>query len=116
MSPITYRPATLEDAALAADLMTAAYPDLAEDPVIMRDRWDHPREGHSYGRFIAEMGGRPIAFLDWLHVPWAELPERNCNVDVWLSIARCSTQSRPARCTRSSSSPWRTPSSWECSP
>ena len=32
MSELTYRPATLDDVELAADLMSAAYPDLPEDP------------------------------------------------------------------------------------
>ena len=32
MSELIYRPATLDDAALAAYVMTAAYPDLAEEP------------------------------------------------------------------------------------
>jgi GNAT superfamily N-acetyltransferase len=92
MFELTYRPATLDDAALAADLMTAAYPDLAEDPVITRYRWEHPRQGYSYQRLIAEMDGRPIAFLDWAHGPWEKLPERNCEVDVRLDRAVLSTE------------------------
>jgi RimJ/RimL family protein N-acetyltransferase len=90
MSRLTYRPATLDDAALAADVMTAAYPDLAEDPVITRYHWEHPRQSHSYGRFIAEMDSRPIAFLDWSHGPWENLPDRNCQVDVLIDRAALS--------------------------
>jgi RimJ/RimL family protein N-acetyltransferase len=87
MSRLTYRPATLDDAALAADVMTAAYPDLAEDPVITRYRWEHPRHGYSHGRFIAELDNRPIAFLDWFHGPWEKLPDRNCQVDALIDRA-----------------------------
>ncbi len=78
------RTATLDDAALAADLMTAAYPALAQDPVLMRYRWEQPRRAYSYGRFIAEQNGRPIAYVGWIHGPWEKLPDRHCEVEVWL--------------------------------
>lgn len=84
---IAYRPATLDDAALAADLMTAAYPAMAHDPVITRYRWETPRHGFAYARFIAERDGRPIAFLDWMHGPWDQLTDRHCEVEVWLDLA-----------------------------
>ena len=74
----------MDDAALAADLMTAAYPALAQDPVLMRLRWETPRQGFAYGRFIANEGGRPIAYLGWIHGPWAQVPDRHCEVEVWL--------------------------------
>jgi GNAT superfamily N-acetyltransferase len=82
------RPASLEDAALASDLMTAAYPDLPEDPVLTRYRWEHPRDGWSDGRFIAELQGKPIAFVAWSHGPWDQVPERHCYVEVLLDRAR----------------------------
>ena len=56
MSAVRYRPATLADAELAADMMTAAYPAMPQDPVIMRLRWESPRKGFAHGRFIAEGG------------------------------------------------------------
>ena len=87
MGELVYRPAELDDAALAADLMTAAYPRLPEDPVITRYRWERARKHWSFGRFIAEMDGRPIAFLDWLHGPPDQDPERHCEVSVYLDIA-----------------------------
>lgn len=85
VSAITYRPATLDDAELASDLMTAAYPSMVHDPVELRFRWEHPRAGFEAGRFIAEREGRPIAFLAWLHGPWSEIPDRHCEVEVWLT-------------------------------
>src|ERR1700730_10518733 len=67
--------------------MTAAYPRLPEDPVITRYRWERTRKNWFFARFIAEMDGRPIAFLDWLHVPPDQDPERHCEVSVYLDVA-----------------------------
>lgn len=85
---LTYRPASLDDAALASDLMTAAYPAMPHDPVMTRFRWENLRQGYEVGRFVAEQAGTPIAFLAWLHGPWAKLPERHCEVEVWLDRAQ----------------------------
>lgn len=81
------RPAGLDDAALAADLMTAAFSTYPTDPVVTRYRWDHPRTGWSVGRFIAEMNGRPIAYLYWVHAPREQDPDRHCEVGVSLDRA-----------------------------
>jgi RimJ/RimL family protein N-acetyltransferase len=81
------RPATIDDAGLAADLMTAAYPDLPEDPVLTRYRWEHPRDGWSHARFIAALDDRPIALVGSSHGPWDQLPDRNCYVEVQLDRA-----------------------------
>ena len=85
---MTYLPASLDDAGLAADLMHPAFP---ADPVITRFRWVNLREGYEAGRFIAEDGGEPIAFLAWLHGPWAKLPDRHCEIEVWLDRRRTDT-------------------------
>ncbi|HXI95122.1 MAG TPA: hypothetical protein VNG04_03270, partial [Candidatus Acidoferrum sp.] len=87
MSDLTYRPATLDDAELAADLMSASYPPLPQDPVITRLRWESPRRGFSYGRFIAERSGTPIAFLAWVHALWEQVEDGHCEVEVWLDRA-----------------------------
>ena len=84
MSAITYRAATLEDAELASDVMTAAYPPMAQDPAVTRYRWQNTPRGHSAGRFFADVEGQPAAFLGWYHAPWERLPERHCELDVWL--------------------------------
>ncbi|MHB8612809.1 MAG: GNAT family N-acetyltransferase [Candidatus Dormibacteraceae bacterium] len=81
------RPATLDDAALAADLMTASYPVFAQDPVVTRYRWERSRNGWSVGRFIAEIDGHPIAYVDWMHGPPEQDPERRCEVGVYLDAA-----------------------------
>jgi RimJ/RimL family protein N-acetyltransferase len=76
------------EAQLAADLMTAAYPREQQDPVLVARRWEYPRQGWTHGRFVAELGGTPVAFLEWQHGPWSELPERHCWVEVWLDRQR----------------------------
>lgn len=84
MSAVSCRPATPEDAELASDVMTAAYPRLAQDPVITRYRWENPRIGYEYTRFLAYRDDRAVAFLASVHAPWDRLPDRHCEVEVWL--------------------------------
>jgi RimJ/RimL family protein N-acetyltransferase len=84
---ITYRPATPEDAALASDVMTAAYPPFPQDPVITRYRWENPRVGYEYTRFLANRDGRALAYLGSVHAPWEKVPDRHCEVEVWLDRA-----------------------------
>ena len=74
MSAITYRTATLDDAELASDLMSAAYPAMTNDPLLLRFRWKHPRAGFESERFIAEVEGRPVGFLAWIHAAWSQVP------------------------------------------
>ena len=81
------RPATLDDAALASDLMTAAYPAFPEDPIITRYRWEHPRHGWTVARYIASLDDGPVAFVDWMHGPPEQDPERHCEVAVSLDRA-----------------------------
>jgi len=87
MSAVSYRAATLDDAEAASDVMTASYPSLPQDPVLIRYRWQHPRVGYEYARFLAQRDGAPIAYLGWIHGPWSKLPERHCEVEVWLDRA-----------------------------
>jgi RimJ/RimL family protein N-acetyltransferase len=81
---LTYRPATLDDAELASDLMSAAYPAMTHDPKVLRYRWKYPRAGFASERFIAERDGRPIGLLAWIHGAWSRVPDRHCEVEVWL--------------------------------
>jgi RimJ/RimL family protein N-acetyltransferase len=82
---VAYRPATLDDAELASDVMTAAYPPLPQDPVMTRFRWTAMGHGYSVGRFLAYIEDEPVAFLAWVHGPWEKVPERHCDVEVWLA-------------------------------
>lgn len=88
MAKPVFRPANLDDAELAADLMTAAYPDDPADPVVTRFRWAHPRDGWSFGRFIVEVDAKPIAFTNWAHGPWNLVPERHCDIGAEVDPAR----------------------------
>lgn len=96
MSAVTYRKATLDDAELASDLMTAAYPGMAHDPVLTRYRWETRRRGFESARYIAERDGRAVAFLSWVHGPWAQTPDRHCEVEVWLELAELDRNLLPA--------------------
>jgi RimJ/RimL family protein N-acetyltransferase len=87
MAQPTIRQCGPEEAPLAADVMTAAYPRELQDSVLLARRWAHPRQGWTNGRYIAELGGKPVAFLEWQHGPWSKLPERHCWVEVWLDRA-----------------------------
>ena len=84
VAAVTYRPATLDDAEAASDVMTASYPALPQDPVLLRYRWQNPRVGYEYARFLAQRDGGSIAYLGWMHGPWSKLPDRHCEVEVWL--------------------------------
>jgi GNAT superfamily N-acetyltransferase len=88
MAKTVFRPATLEDAELASDLMTAAYPSEPVDPQVNRFRWAHPRSDWTLRRFIAEVDGRPVAYLNFAHGPWAQVPEGHCDVDAQVDEAR----------------------------
>lgn len=88
MSNLVVRPLALDEAELAADLMTAAFPREPQDPVLTEYRWKRPRAGWTHGRFVAEVDGTPVAYLEWQHGEWERLPERHCWVEVWLDLAR----------------------------
>jgi len=81
------RPATIDDAALAADLMTASYPAFPRDPVITRYFWEHPRTGWTIARFIAEIDQRPVAYVASSHAPRDQDQDRQCHVDMALDRA-----------------------------
>jgi GNAT superfamily N-acetyltransferase len=88
MAALVCRPAGLEDAELASDLITASYPELPEDPKLKRYFWAHPRSEWRTARFIAEVDGEPVALIGWTHGPWEHVPARNCHVEVYLDRAR----------------------------
>jgi GNAT superfamily N-acetyltransferase len=81
------RPAHIEDAEMAADLMTACYPSEPTDPLLTRYRWEHPPDGVLFGRYIAELEGRPVAFTVWSHAKWDQVKDRYCEIDVWADPA-----------------------------
>jgi GNAT superfamily N-acetyltransferase len=88
MAKPVFRPATLDDAELASDLMTAAYPSEPVDPQVNRFRWAHPRDEWTLRRFIADLDGSPVSYLSFVHGPWAKVPEGHCDVDAQVAEAR----------------------------
>src|SRR5258708_11380730 len=88
MTNLVFRPAGLDDAELAADLITASYPELPEDPVLKRYFWAHPRAEWRTARFIVELDGEPVALVGWTHGPWEDFPARDCYVEVYLQRGR----------------------------
>jgi RimJ/RimL family protein N-acetyltransferase len=84
VSAVTYRAATLEDATAASDVMASASPLFVLDAVMTRFRWENPRLGYAYTRFLAYRDGHAIAFLGTVHAPWEKLPDRHCEIEVWL--------------------------------
>ena len=87
MTRLSYRPVGPGEVGRAAEVMTAAFPREPQDPELTLYRWEHPRAGWSYGRFFAELEGKPVALVEWHHGPWSKLPERDCYIDVWLDRA-----------------------------
>lgn len=69
------RPATLDDARTAADVLTAIDPDDPTDPEITRYQWETapPWPRH---RFALESGGRVVGLAFQAHAPWEEMPDR----------------------------------------
>jgi mycothiol synthase len=72
---LTLRPATVDDAAFAADLETAVHPDEPRDPVEYAHYWRNPDTNVKIERFVGELDGRPVAYAFHEHAVW-ETPER----------------------------------------
>lgn len=71
---LTFRPATLDDAAIASELESLRDPDDARDPTILRHWWASMLEKAM--RQIGERDGVPIAFVAAFHQPWETTPAR----------------------------------------
>ncbi|HYM95949.1 MAG TPA: GNAT family N-acetyltransferase [Candidatus Sulfotelmatobacter sp.] len=66
------RPATIDDAALAADLDSLRDPAAPFDPVLVRHWWQTTDATASSMRRIAVRDGAAIAFVSAAHDPWVE--------------------------------------------
>ena len=74
---LAFRPATFDDAAFAADVMTAVRPDSPNDPVVMRYVWESDAGGTwTVRRFIIQRDDQPIGFAWYEHPPWDAVDER----------------------------------------
>lgn len=68
-------PATLDDAAFAADVYTDEWPDEPSDPVMLRHEWALPGQGPR-GRYLVVAGGRRAGFCQWQHDEWDQVQGR----------------------------------------
>lgn len=80
VADLALRPATLDDAAFAADLYTALQPDDPEDPVLWRHWWSNVDPTATYARFIALRDGRPVGLAGMMHSAWDKMPERYARI------------------------------------
>ena len=76
IADLALRPATLDDAAFAADLWTALHPDSPEDPVLTRYWWEHPWDDGTWERYVVMRGDRAVGFAAQGHPRWEQMPER----------------------------------------
>ncbi|HEY3217673.1 MAG TPA: hypothetical protein VGK15_01140 [Candidatus Limnocylindria bacterium] len=76
VADMTLRPATLDDAAFVADILTERHPDDPEDPQLMRHWWTIQDPAATVERFIPSVGGADIGYVMRSHESWAKMPER----------------------------------------
>lgn len=83
---LALRSATPVDAAVVADLLTAARPDQPVDPILLRFSWENPWDDSAWERFVVSRDGRDVG-LAALDRPrdWASMPERYARVQVELA-------------------------------
>lgn len=77
---LVLRPATLDDAAFAADMATALSPDDPEDPVLWRHWWATVDPTSTIERYVALQGDRPAGVVQMTHSAWEKMPERYARV------------------------------------
>jgi GNAT superfamily N-acetyltransferase len=78
------RDATLDDAAIVADIDTELFPDDAEDPVLLRHWWTMTMEGEVRERRIVSLANAPVGYTMFRHLPWEKMPERYARVSADL--------------------------------
>ena len=76
VADLALRPATLDDAAVAADIETEAHPDDPEDPVMTRHSWSMAAPDDVVERWIAELDDAPVGYATREHPAWSKMPER----------------------------------------
>ncbi len=87
LGDLELRDATLDDAAIVADIDTEARRDDPEDPQLLRHWWKLIAADAVVRRYLALQDGEPVGYATWNHVPWPKMPER---------FMRISAELRPA--------------------
>jgi GNAT superfamily N-acetyltransferase len=73
---LAFRPASAEDAAFAADVMTSVTPSSPWDPVSLGYWWSQGDEFTKYARFVVVRAGERIGYAQFDHALWEVQPER----------------------------------------
>lgn len=81
---VSFRPATLADARLYAELTLAWRPDEPDDPLSAKHRWAHPAPGYVEERWIIEVDGRPAGYGEHAKHQAGEDPEENGSITAFL--------------------------------
>jgi RimJ/RimL family protein N-acetyltransferase len=81
---LSFRPATVADARLHADLWTAHRPDEPDDPELVAYSWAHPTPEVNLERFVVEVGGRAAGYAGHEEHAADKDPERNGYLEAWL--------------------------------
>jgi len=81
------RPASLDDAAIAADVDTEANPNDPEDPQMYRHWWSLAAPDDIVERQIALLDGAPGGYTEFEHRPWSKMPERFAEIHAELRPA-----------------------------
>jgi GNAT superfamily N-acetyltransferase len=76
IADMTLRPATLDDAAFVADVLTDEHPDDARDPELERHWWTIQDPAATVERFIVSVGDAEVGYVGRSHESWAKMPER----------------------------------------
>ena len=79
IADLDVRPATLDDAAVVADLETTVHPDDAVDPKLLRHWWSMVSEGVTE-RFVGVRDRAVVAYAYRMHPSWDKVPEHFCRI------------------------------------
>jgi hypothetical protein len=80
VADLEIRPATLDDAALVADVETNVHPDDAVDPKLLRHWWSMDSTEGVTERFVGLRDGAVVAHAYRMHPSWEKMPERYCRI------------------------------------
>jgi GNAT superfamily N-acetyltransferase len=84
IADLQLRSATLDDAAIVADIYTETHPDDPEDPKLQRHWWSMVDPDATVERFIALRDGKFAGYAMWQHPSWKKMPERYVRVNAEL--------------------------------
>jgi len=81
MGELTFRQATVDDAAFYSDVQTLVYPTRPTDPIVMRYWWEQRDDTYVSRRWIVQRDGRDIGVAFFEHPAWAKLREPHGDID-----------------------------------